>query len=214
MRLYPIALKLSGKRVVVVGAGVVAERKTSALLDTGAAISVIANEYTESFTQWSAANKIKLTRKSFEPDDIRDADIVIAATDSSAVNLQVYHSLQPRQWINIADRPDLCSFYVPAVTERGSLQIATFTGGKYPGLTKKLNHTINGIIGPEYEDYVEFLGEVRARVMGLQLDDQTKRQILRTLLGDQFLQYTTEGKYAERDQNVDELLSPYERGID
>jgi precorrin-2 dehydrogenase/sirohydrochlorin ferrochelatase len=139
---------------------------------------------------------------------------VIAATDSTAVNLQVYESIQPRQWINIVDHPELCTFYVPAVTERGSLQIATFTGGKYPGLTKKLNQKIAAVIGPEYEQFVDFLGDVRARVMRLNLDDNTKKQTLGRLLDEEFLLLTKDGRNAERDQKVNQMLAPYERGAD
>ena len=165
MKGYPMVVDLRGKSCVVVGGGKVAERKVKSLLAAGASVSVISPKSTACFEDWAAAGKIALIPRAFQQEDTAGAQLVIAATDDPNTNLLVYHSIDTKQWINIVDRPDLCTFTVPAVIERGAIQIAIGTSGTYPAFAKKLREKIEELIGPEYADHVQFLGEVRARIM-------------------------------------------------
>ncbi|WP_411503645.1 precorrin-2 dehydrogenase/sirohydrochlorin ferrochelatase family protein [Brevibacillus centrosporus] len=212
MRYYPMMVNLQKKRCLVVGGGLVAERKIRGLLDADADVYVVAPSCTDQIDAWSQQGEIAWERRFFEPTDTEKAVLIIAATNQPDINLAVYQACQPQQWINIVDRPDLCTFTVPAVVERGDMQIAISTGGNNPGLAKKLRSQIEKWVGPEYGDYTRFLGEMRQRVLRLHLAESQKRAILAKLLDERFLDWTRSGELGRRDREAERLLQGQESG--
>ena len=130
MRYFPVNLDVHGKPAVVVGGGVVAARKCSALLDAGAHVTVIAPCLNGSLTEMSEKGEILHVAREFAPGDLAGAFLVFAATDSPLVNRDVAEEAKARNILaDIADAPGLGSFTLPAVMRRGDLQIAVATGG-------------------------------------------------------------------------------------
>ncbi|ELK41317.1 precorrin-2 dehydrogenase/ferrochelatase [Brevibacillus agri BAB-2500] len=208
MRPYAMMVNLENKRCAVVGGGQVAERKIASLLAAGAAVSVVSPSCTALIREWEQAGKLTLRLRPFVPEDVADAVLVIAATSDPAVNLAVYEACGPQQWVNVADRPDLCSFTVPSVVERGDLTVAISTGGNNPGLAKKMRRQLEAWIGPEYEDYTLFLGKMRRRVLALdKLSPANKRAILAELLDDRFLHWTRSGEIERRDRDAEAVVA-------
>src|SRR3972149_4781017 len=89
MRYYPINLDLRGKYCVVFGGGRVAERKVARLLECGAGVAVVAPEVTERLAELAAAGTVKHARRSYDPEYIEEAFLVIGATDDEQVNANV-----------------------------------------------------------------------------------------------------------------------------
>jgi siroheme synthase-like protein len=139
MRYYPIFLDLTGKPVLVVGAGKVALRKTKGLLEAGAAVTVVAPRAESEFVRLA----VTMRRRVFRASDIRGAVLVFAATDDRTVNHAVAQAAQ-RQGIpvNVADARAECSFIVPARITRRNLQIAISTGGESPRVAAALRRKI------------------------------------------------------------------------
>ena len=211
MSYYPMFVNLAGKACLVVGAGKVAERKIASLLAAGARVTVVGLTATADIQKWCQEEKVTLHLRAFRPEDVLEMTIIIAAASDPAVNLAVYHACQPHQWVNIVDRPDLCSFFVPAMVERGDLQVAISTGGANPGLAKKMRRQVEEWIGPEYESYTHFLKEMRQRILSLGLPNADKQVILRELLNDRFFSWTQKGEIEQRDREASELVQRYIR---
>ncbi|MCI1694551.1 precorrin-2 dehydrogenase/sirohydrochlorin ferrochelatase family protein [Aneurinibacillus aneurinilyticus] len=184
---YPAMLQLTGRRCFVVGGGRVAERKTAALLDTGAFITVVSPTLTERLHTFVQTGRIEWREKAFEPEDIQEALLVFAATDSSEVNTFVLEALKPGQLINIADRPDLSTFTVPAQLRRGRLLMTVATEGASPGLARKLVNELGEIYDETYEVYVDFLAEARRIVLERVESPHRRRRLFKRLLEDDFL---------------------------
>ena len=66
---YPVNLILAGRRCLVVGGGTVAERKVSALLESGAAVTLISPELTPRLAQWALQERFVHCGKQFESGD-------------------------------------------------------------------------------------------------------------------------------------------------
>lgn len=209
MNYYPLFIFLQDKPCVVVGGGRVAERKIAALLSAGAKLAVISPQCTEQIRKWVEEGKVKWEARNFQGEDIAGATIVIAATDNPTINMEVYQSIGPGQWINMVDRPDLCTFIVPSIVRRGDLTIAISTGGNYPGLSKKLRQEMEAWIGDEYEEYTAFLGEVRRKIHSFSLDRKEKQELLSALLDERFKEWTRTQNYKQRDTEVQKLLDQY-----
>lgn len=203
---YPIMLNLTGKRVVVIGGGAVAARKIETLLEANADITVVSSELHEKIIPAFNDKLLTWKQKQFEPADLTDAFLIIAATNQAAVNVQVYDNTSNQQLINIVDRPDLSNFIVPASFRRGKLAVAVSTSGAMPGLSRKVKQELASQYDETYTEYLDFLEHSRQRVLREIADPHKRRKILKSLLQPEFLELTQQAQYAERDTAFLELL--------
>jgi precorrin-2 dehydrogenase / sirohydrochlorin ferrochelatase len=180
--LFPMFLKLEGKRCLVVGAGKVGEPKIGGLLDTGARVQVIALQASEAVKTCAQAGKITLELRAFTPEDLDGVFLAVVATSSRSVDETIYREAQARGVLcNVVDVPEYCDFYYPAVVRRGDLQIAISTNGQSPSLAQKLRQQLERQFGPAYAQWVAELGETRQIVLASELDPQRKSELLHSL---------------------------------
>ena len=180
--LFPMFMKLSGKRCLVVGAGKVGEPKIGGLIDTGARIHVVAIAASDQVREWADAGKIDLELRAFSSSDLDGMFLAVVATASRSLNERVYLEAQERGVLcNVVDVPDLCDFFYPAVVRRGDLQIAISTAGQSPSLAQKLRQQLEHQFGDGYAAWVEQLGETRRLVLASGLDKETKWKLLHSL---------------------------------
>ncbi len=181
-QLFPMFLKLEGKRCLVVGAGKVGEPKIGGLIDTGASIHVLALEASGAVHRWARESKITLELRAFVPEDLAGMALVVVATSSRSVNEAIYREAQRRGVLcNVVDVPEYCDFYYPAVVRRGDLQIAVSTSGQSPSLAQKIRQQLERQFGPGYARWVAELGATRKLVLASDLDPQRKRELLQSL---------------------------------
>lgn len=165
---YPVCLNLRGKKIVVVGAGKVAHRKVESLLPSGAEITVIAPSQCDAIVALSVSGRIRLEPRRYGKGDLQDAFLVVVATDDETVNAEVSERAQgDGTLVNVVDRPELCSFTLPAVARRGNLLFTVSTGGRCPSLSRMLREEVEKVFGPEYGVLLEWMGGLRARMLAL-----------------------------------------------
>jgi precorrin-2 dehydrogenase / sirohydrochlorin ferrochelatase len=180
--LFPMFLKLQGKRCLVIGAGKVGGQKIAGLLETGAYIRVVALAATATVREWARQGRIELDLRAFSPQDLDGAFLAVVATSSRAVNERVYDEAQRRGVLcNVVDVPDLCDFFYPAVVQRGDLQIAVSTAGQSPSLAQKIRQQLEQQFGPGYAEWVAELGETRRLILSSDLDRERKLDLLHSL---------------------------------
>jgi precorrin-2 dehydrogenase/sirohydrochlorin ferrochelatase len=180
--LFPMFMKLAGKRCLVVGAGKVGEPKIGGLIDTGACVRVIASQASQTVQDWAQAGKITLELRAFVDEDLDGTFLAVVATASRALNGSIYREAQRRGVLcNVVDVPEYCDFYYPAVVRRGDLQIAISTNGQSPSLSQKLRQQLERQFGPGYAEWVKELGETRKLVLASDLDPERKRELLHSL---------------------------------
>lgn len=180
--MFPIFLKLEGWRCLVIGAGAVAEGKIRGLLDAGATVQVVAPKAVFQIRRWDFEGKLSWKPREFDPRDLDGVSIVIAATNSRKVNAQIFQEAKLRKVLcNAVDDPENCDFYYPAVVNRGDLQIAISTNGRSPALAQRLRKELEEQFGPEYERWVEELGESREQLNASHLDAEARKKLLHEL---------------------------------
>jgi precorrin-2 dehydrogenase/sirohydrochlorin ferrochelatase len=180
--LFPMFMKLEGKRCLVVGAGKVGEPKIGSLIETGAFIHVVALAATDTVHQWAKAGKIAFELRAFTSEDLDGTFLAVVATASRALNGSIYREAQRRGVLcNVVDDPAYCDFYYPAVVRRGDLQIAISTNGQSPSLSQRLRQQLERQFGPGYAAWVAELGETRKLVLASNLGPQRKSEILHSL---------------------------------
>jgi len=138
--MLPIILDLTGRKALVVGGGRIAYRKAKALADEGAQVTVISPNLVDDFSTMPNAT---LVQRTFEAGDTEGFQLVITATGNHAVDQLIYDEGNARgTWVNSADDPDRCSFYLAATHRDGNVIVAVSTEGKSPALASHLRNTI------------------------------------------------------------------------
>jgi len=161
--LYPLFLKLSGKRCVVVGGGRVAVRKVESLLAAGAEVTVVSPQFAADLLR---LDNLRLIQREFTSADFEGAFVVIAATDSREANERAATEARRNgALVNVVDDPERSDFFVPACVERGDLVVAVSTGGASPALARRIREKLENLFPESYRTWVALLREVRPLVL-------------------------------------------------
>ncbi|QCR33305.1 hypothetical protein C1N55_14420 [Lysinibacillus sp. SGAir0095] len=184
--MYPVMLNLKNKRVLIVGGGEIATKKTKLLLGQNARIVIVSPSLTNTLHTYFLQGEIQWLERDFEITDTKDAFLVIAATNNREVNAAVRKNCSENQLVNIVDSPDDSNFYNMAYLERGKLKIAISTEGASPLLAKQIKNDLNEFFDESYEEYLKFLLTAREKIKLLVSDEERKHQLLQELLEEKF----------------------------
>jgi precorrin-2 dehydrogenase / sirohydrochlorin ferrochelatase len=155
---YVACIDLTGRRVLVVGSGAMADEKVEGLRASGADV-VVAEHY--------------------EPSLLDDVWLVVCA--DPAQGERVYADAEARRiFCNVADVPHLCSFILPALHRRGPITVAVSTAGASPALAQRLRDTFASQVGPEHEQLAYELRDLRPWVKANLATYAERRDFFRT----------------------------------
>jgi len=128
--LYPVGLRLAGRRVLVVGGGTVASRRVPALLEAGAAVLLVAPEVTPALRALVDAGRIGWLPRRFQPSDVDGAWLVQAALDDPEAAREVSAAAEAARVFCVrADDRHAATAWTPAVTRHGPVTVAVMGGG-------------------------------------------------------------------------------------
>lgn len=174
--LAPLFLKLSGRRVVVVGGGPVAASKLAALVGTGADLLVVAPEVRPEIL----ASGVRVERRPFEPADLDGAWLVVAAAPPEVNRAVGAEAERRRLFVNAVDDPQAASAYAGAVVRRGGVTVAISTDGRAPALAGLLREGVEALLPEQVGTWVERAESLRAgwRAERLPLAERRPRLLL------------------------------------
>jgi uroporphyrin-III C-methyltransferase/precorrin-2 dehydrogenase/sirohydrochlorin ferrochelatase len=128
--LYPLALRLDGRRVLVVGGGAVATRRVPALLDAGADVLIVSPALTPALRALADAGRVRWAARRFRPSDVDGAWLVQAALDDPSAAAEVTAAAEERRVFCVrADDRHAATAWTPAVTRHGPVTVAVLGGG-------------------------------------------------------------------------------------
>ena len=117
---YLLALRLAGRRVLVVGGGSVAARRVPGLLDAGADVLLVSPEVTPSLHDLILAGRILGQSRDYAPGDCAGTWLVCACTDDPEVNAAVAAAAEAAGiWSVRADDADASTAWTPASGHAG-----------------------------------------------------------------------------------------------
>jgi len=146
MSLYPLFLKLSGRRVLVVGGGPVATAKVAALQEAGAIIAVVAPEAEPELVQAAAAGKISLARRSFDAADLAGTWLVVSAATPEVNRVVAAAAESQRLFVLAVDDQSAASAYGAGTLRRGGVTVAVSTEGRAPALAGLLREALEAVL--------------------------------------------------------------------
>ena len=163
--LFPVFLKLSGRRVLVVGAGPVAASKIGPLLKAGADVRVVAPDVSPTIKSM----EVQVAKRAFRASDLEGAWLVVAAATPD-VNQQVASEARTRQvFVNAVDDPVNASAYLGGVVRRAGVTFAISTEGRAPALAGLLRKGLDAAL-PE-EDLEAWVAEAERLRRAWKADD-------------------------------------------
>ncbi len=168
-KLYPLFLKLQGKKVLVVGGGMIALQKLVGLLNTDAQITLIApviiDEVRACRGEFPDIKNIKFLERDYQYGDEKDFSLVIAATNIPELNNSIANRCRDQGiLVNSVDEPEYCDFYVPSIVAAGDIKIAISTNGKAPSVAQKIRLELEKIAGQRYLPLVATVNSFREKV--------------------------------------------------
>ena len=165
MNFLPLFMNIRGRRCLVVGGDETAARKTGMLLDCGALVTVVAPELTSHFSDLIALQKINHCQTAFEPQLLDEIALVICASGDDALDRAVSQAANARHLpVNVVDKPELCSFILPAIIDRSPLIIAVSSGGATPVLARILRARLETLIPSSYGRLADLAARFREQV--------------------------------------------------
>jgi len=170
MGYYPIFLDLTGRPCIVVGGGLVAERKVEGLLQVGADVTIISPGLTSRLTSLVNQGKVRHIARPYRAGDLKGYALAFVATNDHRVNADVARE-GPEQsvWVNAADDPAHCNFILPSILRRGELVVAVATGGSSPALSRVVREELETYFTEDYAVLAEVVAEVRREFRGRSL---------------------------------------------
>ena len=180
--LFPMFLKLAGRKCLVVGAGEIATAKVGSLLEAGARVTVVAPRALDETQELARAGEIEWLPREYRPADLDGVFLAIAATADPVVNFRVFLDAQARGILcNAVDDPPNCDFYFGAVVKRGALQVAISSAGESPALVQRLRREIDARLDAETSDWLRVVGELRRDILAAYPASEARKAALHRL---------------------------------
>ena len=168
--LFPIYVKMDEIQTLVVGAGPVGLEKLQAIYRNSpyANVHVVAAQVSDEVYEFAEnIPSLFISNRSFAPNDLDSKDLIILATNNAELNDEIRILARERHiLLNVADKPDLCDFYLGSVVQKGNLKIGISTNGKSPTIAKRLKDFFNEVLPEEIDETLELMQTMRNQLKG------------------------------------------------
>jgi len=207
MKYYPVNLDIRNRNCLVVGGGAVGTRKVKTLIECGGLVTVVSLQASATLERMAADGAITLLSRAYRTTDMEDKFLVIGATDDETLNRQVHADAEARNTLcNIADRPEICNFILPAIVNRGDLVLAVSTSGKSPAYAKKVRKELEKQFGAEYEPFLRLMGAIRKRLLSEKHEPEAHKPLFERMINAGLLDLVREKETEQIDTLLREVL--------
>lgn len=186
MGYFPFFVELKGKRGLIVGGGIVAERKVRKLLPYEPELLVVAPKIDNGI--WKLSEEIKekrkknedtseliLSERDFETTNLEKMDFVIAATSDETLNARIAKLCEERNiLVNVVDDKEKCGFLFPSLIREGKLSIGISTEGASPRVATTFRARLSADIPERMEEILDYLEKIRPFAK-MAIEDDKKR---------------------------------------
>lgn len=209
MQHLPLFADLHDRACLIVGGGVVAERRTLLLLSAGAKVHLVAPALeSPGLADLVAEGKITYAARPFADDALDPYWLVVAATDDRPLNARIAAAADAaKRFCNVVDDPKLCSFIMPAIVDRAPVTIAIGSSGLSPVLARWIKGLIEAMVPQRLGALAELAGAWRARVRDAIPDMDERRHFWERVVRGEVAEHAFAGRQTDAE-------SALERGIE
>lgn len=181
MAFFPLMTDLSGKDVLVIGAGGEGTKKVRVLKDFGARVTLVAPEALEE----AVREADRYERRGFEDADLDRTEwtLAVAATNDRELNRRISEDARKRRIpVNVVDDPELCSFIFPALIRDGDVVCSVSSGGKSPYVAQLVKERVRNCWPEGIGRINDRMGAYREQAKREYADRDDRRRFLRKKL--------------------------------
>lgn len=180
MPYFPFFVDITSQPCLIVGGGRIALHKIKKLLPFSPEIHVVAEEISPEI---SALSGLHISHRGFADGDLDGMNFVIAATDDHGVNSHVSRLCRSRRIpCNAVDDPENCTFFFPALAQRGDITIGVSTAGKSPLMAAELRRQTERLITPEMAEICSLMGFIRPYVRSRFPEERQRARVMAAAL--------------------------------
>ena len=177
----PLNIDVRGMTVLVVGGGAVAGRKIVSLLEAGATVRIVTPEFTPEIARLAAAGTVSLKTGCYDPCDLHDAFLAVAATNDPGTNRRIAADARRRGiLVAVTDAPESGNCTFPALLRRGDLEVSVSSDGTCPGFAAVVRDVVATVIGEEYGTILATLALEREKLLTEGSHSSYNNKILRS----------------------------------
>lgn len=138
-----VDLNLQDKKIIVIGGGNEAQKRVNSIINQGCNITVISDSVNSQISKLSKAKKITLKKQKISDTKFLSElkpNLVITTTNDRKINQKIINDAKKEKIMAYSsDNPDDSDFSNPAIIDfENMIQIAIFTGGRSPAMSKKI----------------------------------------------------------------------------
>lgn len=171
-------INIKNKNIVIIGGGKVAERKIITLLSYQPNIKVISPSLSKGLKTLVNEKKIMWINKKFEKNDIKEAFLIIAATNNKLINREVISYSQHNQLVMNVSEANLGNVMMPATFTKGNLHISVSTNGTSPIIAKKIRDEIKSKIDDKIIENLEIARHERKKIIKTVKEPAKRKELL------------------------------------
>lgn len=213
MDYLPIFADLKQRPVLVVGGGDVAARKVSLLQRAGAEIRIVAQSLSPELEQQRQQGRVLWLEKTFDPQQLDDVFLAIAATDDNALNAAVFAEADKRRVLaNVVDDQPRCSFIFPSIIDRSPLVVAVSSSGQAPVLARLLREKLEALLPASLGQMAQVAGRWRGQVKQRLASIGERRRFWENTFGGRFATLVANGQTAQAERQLEQDLHRFAAG--
>ncbi|CAI1811537.1 siroheme synthase CysG [Serratia proteamaculans] len=213
MDYLPIFADLKQRPVLVVGGGEVAARKVDLLLRAGAEIRIVAQSLSPILEHLHQQGQVHWLGQAFAAQQLDEVFLVIAATDDSALNAEVFAEADKRRVLaNVVDDQPRCSFIFPSIIDRSPLVVAVSSSGQAPVLARMLREKLEALLPARLGQMAEVAGRWRGQVKQRLNAMGERRRFWEKAFGGRFATLVANGQTAEAERQLEQDLQQFAQG--
>lgn len=207
MDYLPIFADLKQRPVLVVGGGDVAARKVDLLQRAGAEIRIVAQSLSPELELQRQRGQLLWLGKTFDPPQLDDVFLAIAATDDNALNAAVFAEADKRRVLaNVVDDQPRCSFIFPSIIDRSPLVVAVSSSGQAPVLARLLREKLEALLPASLGQMAQVAGRWRGQVKQRLASIGERRRFWEKTFGGRFATLVANGQTAQAERQLEQDL--------
>jgi precorrin-2 dehydrogenase/sirohydrochlorin ferrochelatase len=214
-----IDLNLQGKKIIIIGGGNEAEKRIKSILNQNCEIIVISDYVNSQITKWIKTKKIKSKKQKIENMKFISEfkpNIIITTTDNKKLNQKIIKHAKKRGIIVYSsDNPDESDFSNPAIIDfEKMIQIAIFTGGKSPAMSKEIKMKLETILEKiiTKEDIAQIKIQKNSRKLAKEIipTQFERKECLRSIITDNHIdQLIKDGQIKKAEKRAIEIVQKW-----
>jgi len=166
--LFPVFLKLENLNLLLVGGGNVGLEKLTAILTNSpkAKVQVVAKQVLPELRILAKGHHVTISERAFEATDLDNQNIIILATNDVVLDAEIKELVGTSAIVNVADKPELCDFYLGSIVKKGDLKIGISTNGKSPTIAKRVRELLQAVIPNDVHNLLTNMSQIRNQLKG------------------------------------------------